>query len=148
MNQTSAHDRPQARENKTRASKSRDLLTLLDLLQNRSQSLHVWYLKAMKDWGEMMPLWRLRDILGRTQKSRVPWCNALSSNPSQERLGTSLIESWKMMFFCQWHRHTRIKRKIRVLPAGIEPMTFRLVLWVLILLAEEVAGVFKSNFRA
>ena len=35
---------------------------------------------------------------------------------------------WKIMLFSQWHRYTRIKRKIRVLPTGVEPMTFRLVL--------------------
>ena len=33
-----------------------------------------------------------------------------------------------VVFFGQWHRHTRIKKKIRVLPTGVGPMTFRLVL--------------------
>ena len=35
------------------------------------------------------------------------------------------------MFFYQWHGHTRIKRKIWVLPTGVEPTTLRLVLRML-----------------
>ena len=34
------------------------------------------------------------------------------------------------IFFSEWHRHTR-KKKFRVLPTGVEPTTFRLLVWTL-----------------
>ena len=39
---------------------------------------------------------------------------------------TQELKPTRMIFFSQWHRHTR-KKKIRVLPTGVEPMTFRLL---------------------
>ena len=35
------------------------------------------------------------------------------------------VKSMRMIFFSEWHRHTR-KKKIWVLLSGVEPMTFRL----------------------
>lgn len=55
--------------------------------QTHSQSLLICYSKAMEDWGEVLSWWRLRGMLG---SMTFPWCNAFSTNRSQERLGTSL----------------------------------------------------------
>ena len=44
----------------------------------------------MKDWGEIVIV-KIAGYAGNDIKSSdFPWCNALSSNSSQQRLGTSL----------------------------------------------------------
>ena len=45
------------------------------------------------------------------------------------RIDDARMNEWYMEFFSRRHRHTR--KKIRVLLSGVEPMTFRLLVWML-----------------
>ena len=102
------------------------IYTHISLTDNTAEKFYSHrYPTSPRNWvdSEVSSLYWPQETVGNDQETVI-----VSREDLCERKTRTII--WKTMFFSQWHRHTR-KRKIRVLPTGVEAMTFRLLVRML-----------------